>query len=124
MEKLTNDPTAMAIGILVLVVFLGILPVIIASSRTGKVLELAIVALCLTSLVGTGGAFGLGMMGAFVVIPFLSAMWMASLLCGLACCLNNAANRRANDIVFRLLYNEPENLDRPRNVSSTRRGQD
>lgn len=121
MDKVATDSALTGFGMLALAVFLAILPIIIASSRTGKILELATAALCLTALVGTIGSFAFGIMGPLVVVPFLSALWMASLLCGLASCLNNAANRRANDMVFRLLYNEAENLDRPKNVSSIRR---
>lgn len=120
MDKLDPSSPLMAFGILALIVFLAILPMLIAESRTGKILNIATAALCLTSLVGTVGSITLGVMGAFVVAPALSVMWMASLICGIACCLNKAADRRANDMVFRLLYNEPENLVRPRDVSAAR----
>ena len=124
MDKLDTTQPAMAFAILALIVFLAIIPMLIAESKTGKILNIATAALCLTSLVGTVGSIALGVLGVLIVAPALSAMWMASLICGIACCLNKAADKRANDMVFRLLYNEAESLKKPDNVSSIRRGPD
>lgn len=124
MDNLTSNSGAMGFALVALILFLAFLPMIIAVSKTGKILQLATTILCLTSLVGTFAVIGIGGIGGMIAVPMLSAMWMASLICGLACCLNQAADKRANDMVFRLLYNEPESLKKPDNVSSIRRGPD
>lgn len=124
MNNLNSNSGAVGFILVALILFLAFLPMIIAVSKTGKVLQLATTALCLTSLGGTFSVIGLGGIGGMIAVPALSAMWMASLICGLACCLNQAADKRANDMAFRLLYNEAESLKKPDNVSSIRRDPD
>ena len=102
MQNLSADSNAMAFIIIALILFLAFLPMIIAVSKTGKILQAATTVLCLTSLGGTFAVIGIGGLSGMIAVPMLSAMWMAGLICGLACCLNQAADRRANDLAWGL----------------------
>ena len=120
MQTPAADSAVTGLAVIIFILFLAFLPVLIANSRTGKILQAATFTLCLTSLAGTFGAMFLGGLGGMIVLPALSAMWLASLLCALAACLNTAAERRFNDLSYRMIYSESENLTPPRGVSSKR----
>lgn len=123
MENLNSNSAAVGAVIAGLFLFFAFLPMIIANAKSGKMLGFATAMLCVLSVVGSFAMLAQGGLSAMVFAPILSALWIASLICGIAAYLNQAAEKRANDLAFRLLYNELENLVRPRDVSSVRKGQ-
>lgn len=85
-------------------------PILIADSKTRFRLKFIATLLCLTGL-------GLGIIAAsvmvlFNVILFIPAglLWIAGLLCAIAAAMDNLAEGRAEDHLWRLLNNEAEGL--------------
>lgn len=99
------------------VVFLMFLPIIIAHSRGRLALEVATILLTGISALGLGAAAigGLtgGLLAAFL-LPGMATCWFAALFCGLVAYLDKAEDRRNNEALFRLLYNDGYGLKPPK----------
>ena len=96
---------------------ISLMPLILSITTARRGFGYAAAFLCLCSIAGLvisttlGGLFGVGLMGGIFGI-----LWFASLLCGIAALNNRMADRRANEMIFRLLNNDGEKLQPPSEI--------
>ena len=118
MEKLLPFQTSTSF-IVILMVVTALLPIILAISKSKNAFELAALLLCLGSIIGvvatavTGGVLSL-----FISLSFFGMAWCAGLICGIAALHNNLADKRIEDLTFRLLNADAEKLRVPKVLRS------
>ena len=105
-------PEAVIVAITLVTLFLSLLPVIAALTRSRVVLTIAAALLS----AGSVGALVLSLapgVGGLVFLPFAGTWWFAGLFCGLAVFLDAAAEKREREMTFRLLHNDAKGLPVP-----------
>lgn len=93
-----------------LALFLIFLPVIIAESRSRKVLVVAALILSLLAMgVAIASSVLIGTIG-MIGLPLAGFLWISGLLCALAAWMNEQQEKRFRQTVLRLLSNDGRGL--------------
>lgn len=96
-------------------IFLVFLPIVVAQSRGRGPL---VIGSLLLSVIGAAAlvasaSFGLG---GLIFTAFAAACWFGGLFCGITAFVDAAAERRTDELAWRLLHNEAGGLQRPSSV--------
>lgn len=99
-----------------LILFVLIAPaLVIAFTKDRLWLRLMAIVLTVSSLAAYGAASFAGI-GNWAILPPVSIAWLGGLICAVAAFLDGAAERRNNEIVFRLLHDDARYLSVPQSL--------
>ncbi len=99
-----------------LILFILIAPaLVVAFTKDRFWLRLMAVALTVSSLAAYGGASFAGI-GNWAILPPVSIAWLGGLICAVAAFLDDAAERRSNETIFRLLNDDARYLQVPHSL--------
>lgn len=97
-----------------LILFLLIAPALVIAFTINRIwLRLMAVILTVSSLATYGAASYAGI-GNWAILPPVSIAWLGGLICAVAAFLDDAAERRNNEIIFRLLHDDARHLPVPK----------